>query len=99
MKRYFLLTVLFLIVSLTIKAQKQKITVDNDTIKVDGTAYGIIEKKNAMQPDFTVESLDGKEQIFFKYQEFNDPAKADNYGNPQGKVTYFEVTFLNSGGK
>jgi hypothetical protein len=99
MKKYFLLTVLFLIVTSTIKAQKQKITVDNDTIKVDGTAYGIIEKKNALQSDYTVKSLDGKEQIFFKYQEFNDPAKADNYGNPQGKVTYFEVTFLNSGGK
>ncbi|MEO5642898.1 MAG: hypothetical protein ABIQ40_08950 [Bacteroidia bacterium] len=51
-----------------------------------------------MKSDYTVKTLDGKEQIFLSSQEFNDPTKV-NSGNPEGKVHYSEVTFLNSGGK
>ncbi|MEO5641874.1 MAG: hypothetical protein ABIS12_01035 [Bacteroidia bacterium] len=98
MKKYSLLTLLLLSVSLTMNAQKQKITLDNDTIKVDGVAFGIIEKKSALKSDYTVKTLDGKEQIFLSGQEFNDPTKV-NSGNPDGKMRYLEVTFLNSGGK
>ncbi|MEO5645003.1 MAG: hypothetical protein ABIQ40_10950 [Bacteroidia bacterium] len=98
MKRYSFFTLLLLTISLTINAQKQKVTVDNDTIKVDGTPYGIIEKKSALKSDYTIKSLDGKEQIFLSGQEFDDPTKI-NSGNPKGTVRYFEVTFLNSGRK
>ncbi|HET6993184.1 MAG TPA: hypothetical protein VFJ43_17755, partial [Bacteroidia bacterium] len=98
MKKASFLFLLFLVAGFSAHAQKQKVTVDDDTIKVDGNKYAVIEKKNGLITDYTIKSLDGKEQIFFKFLEFNDP-NAVNSGNPQGRVTYFEVTFLNSGGK
>lgn len=98
MKKASFLFFLFLLAGFSAYAQKQKVTVDDDTIKVDGHNYAIIEKKSGLAFDFTIKSLDGKEQIFFKMLEYNDPQEV-NSGNPKGRVTYFEVTFLNSGNK
>ena len=98
MKKISILILLFLIAGFSAHAQKQKVTIDDDTIKVDGHPYGIIEKKNGLSTDYTVKSLDGNEQIFFKFLEYNDPNEV-NSGNRQGRVTYFQVSFFNSGGK
>jgi hypothetical protein len=97
MKKVPVLILLFLLAGFTAQAQKQKVTIDDDTIKVDGHPYGIIERKGIVF-DFTIKSLDGKEQIYLKYMEFYDPHEVSS-ANPKGTVNYFEVTFLNSGGK
>lgn len=93
--------ILFLLLclpALLASAQKKKITVDDDTIKVNGIPYGVIEKKSGLGFDFKIKSLQGKELIYFQFLEFNNPSKA-NASNPQGRVTYFEVTFMNDGQK
>lgn len=79
-------------------SQKQKVTLEDDTIQVDGKNYAIIEKKSGLAFDFTIKTLDGKEQIYFQFLEFNNPNKI-NSGNPKGRVTYYEVTFFSSGQK
>lgn len=85
---------LFVAFSATLFAQKQKITVDEDTIKVDGTAYAIIEKKSGMTYDFTIKSMTGTPLMYWQFQEFNNPNKVNN-SNPHGRVTYFQITFFN----
>lgn len=79
-------------------SQKQKITVDDDIIKVDGTDYAKIEKKSGLSFDFTIKSLDGTDLIYFKFMENNNPNNV-NSGNPNGRVTYYEVIFIGSGEK
>jgi hypothetical protein len=97
MKKYVFLTVLFLLSVFTVSAQKQKITFDEDTILVDGVRYGIL-SKGMNRGDYSLKSLDGKEQIYLKFLEYNDPTKV-NSSNPTGRETYLEVIFLNSGAK
>lgn len=93
------LSLLFLFtIGFTTFAQKQKITVDDDIIKVDGVDYAKIEKKSGLSFDFTIKSLDGTDLIYFKFMEFNNPNKV-NSGNPNGRVTYYEVIFFGSGEK
>lgn len=75
-------------------AQKQKITVDDDTLKVDGAPYCVLDKSPGLGFDFTVKSLEGAELFFLQFQEYNNPTKVSN-SNPNGRVTYFEVTFFN----
>lgn len=79
-------------------SQKQKVTLEDDTIQVDGKNYAIIEKKSGMSFDFTIKTLDGKEQIYFQFLEYNNPNKI-NSGNPKGRITYYEVTFFGTGQK
>lgn len=98
MKKNTVIFFLFILSGFSVYAQKQKVTIEDDTIKIDGKNYAIIEKKGGMGMQFSVKSLDGKEQIFFNMLEFNDPQER-NSSNPQGRVTYFEVTFMNSGGR
>jgi hypothetical protein len=98
MKKYLLIAVMFFAVTFSVQAQKQKITFDEDTILVDGVRYGILERKNGPSGDYIVKTLDGKEQIYLKLLDYNDPAKV-NQSNPNGRETYFEVTFLNTEAK
>ncbi|CAN5917299.1 hypothetical protein BH11BAC7_BH11BAC7_14960 [soil metagenome] len=98
MKKYCVLILLFLTATLTVSAQKQKITLDDDTIMVDGQQYGILEKKMGVGFHYTVRSMDGKELMYLLFLEFNDPSEI-NSANPKGNVPYFEVTFLGSGKK
>jgi hypothetical protein len=92
MKRLVLLLAITL--SATAFGQKQKITVDDDTVKVDGIAYCILDKSPGLGFDFTVKSLEGTELFFMQFLEFNNPTKISN-SNKSGRVTYFEVTFFN----
>lgn len=91
--KYMLITFSILF-STALFAQKQKITVDEDTIKVDGTSYAIIEKKSGMVYDFTIKSMSGTPLMYWQFQEFNNPNKVSS-SNPHGRVTYFQVTFFN----
>jgi hypothetical protein len=98
MKQILILALAVLCMKVNAFAQKQKITVDDDTIKVNGISYAVIEKKSGLAFDFRIKSLQGKDLINFQFQEFNNPNKA-NQSNPKGRVTYFEVSFMNDGQK
>lgn len=89
-----ILLIIFLSISAITFAQKQKISLEEDTIMVDSKPYAILEKKRGLTMSFTLKSLSGTELGFFNLQEFNDPKEASN-ANSNGRVTYFEVTFFN----
>ena len=92
MKQFLLLVLLS--ISVVTTAQKQKVSLEEDTIMVDEKPYAILEKKRGLTMAFTLKSLTGTELGYFNLQEFNDP-KAANNANSNGRVTYFEVTFFN----
>lgn len=94
MKKLALIAVL-LFSAFAAQAEKQKITFNEDTVLVDGVRYCILERKSGPSGDYVVKSLDGKEQIYLKLLDYNDPSKV-NQSNPTGRETYFEVTFLGS---
>jgi hypothetical protein len=93
-----LVLLLFVLITSATFAQKQKVTVDDDTVKVDGVPYCLLVKGPGMSYDFTVKSLTGEELMFMQFLEFNNPNKVNN-SNPKGRVTYFEVTFFNDSRK
>lgn len=90
MKQFTLL--LFILTSFM--AFSQKVTIDEDTIKVDGKPYAILEKSSGLGFDFTVKSMAGTELFFMQFLDFNNPSKV-NSSNKTGRVTYFEITFFN----
>lgn len=78
---------------------KQKITLDEDKIQVDGVAYAILEKTGPkLGSSFRLKSLEGKDLVDFQFQEYNNPNQV-SAGNSRGRVTYYSVTFLNDGQK
>ena len=90
MKQFTLL--LFILTSFM--AFSQKVTIDEDTIKVDGKPYAIFEKSKGLGFDFTIKSMAGTELFFMQFLEFNNPSKVTS-SNPKGRVAYFEITFFN----
>ena len=74
-------------------SQKKKVTVDGDTIKVDGASYAIILKKTPATPIYTIKSMNGEPLMSWQFLDFNDPREVNN-SNPKGRVTYFQVTFF-----
>lgn len=91
MKR--LLLILILAVSSAAIAQKQKVTVEDDIIYVDGVEYAKMEKKGASAPTYTIKTLTGTPIMSWQFYDFNDPKEVQT-GNPEGRVTYFQVTFF-----
>lgn len=87
-----------LLLAVSIFGQAQKVSVDDDVIKVNDAEYAKIKKSKGLKVDFTISGLDGTELVFFKFCEFNNPNKVSK-SNPEGRVTYYEVTFLKSGQK
>jgi hypothetical protein len=95
MKKIFSVLALFL--SLQTFAQKVDVD-DNDMITVDGVKYAKIERDGcgfAQNCQFKVYDTTGKLQIVIKFEDYNDPTKAQA-SNPKGRVTYFEFVFLES---
>jgi hypothetical protein len=96
MKKLFSL-LLLVVASFSVSAQK--VSYDDDTIYVDKTPYAVLEKSGgSLSSDMSLKSLDGKEQVYFKFLEYNDRQKI-NSSNPQGRIIYFEVTFFGDGQK
>lgn len=80
-------------IATTAFGQKQKITVDNDIIYVDGVEYAMLEKSGLGAPVYTVKSMTGTVLMNWQFNDFNDPREVSN-SNTQGRVCYFQVTFL-----
>ncbi len=91
MKNWLLLALL--LSAFSAFSQKKKVTVDGDTIRINGESYAIIEKKGFAAPTYTIKSMNGTPLMNWQFQDFNDPREANN-SNPNGRVTYFQVTFF-----
>lgn len=85
-------------------AQQNKITYDDDTIKVDGKPYAIMKKKNVapLRNDFAVSSLSNVELLYFKtelnkyspYRGWMFGSNPYKYGNDE---LYYKAVFIASG--
>lgn len=97
--KQFLLIALFAICITTSYAKDKKVDVDikEDTVFVDGKASFIFEKMKYLPGTFNyfVKDLANKKLAFLKFYDFNDPKEISS-ANPKGRVTYYEVTFLES---
>lgn len=86
-----------LIIVSSVIGQKWEIKIEKDTVFVNGKSSFIIERVGgSASADSRVKTMDGKEIAFFKFQDFYD-SKEISSGNTKGRVTYYEITFLNSG--
>lgn len=81
---------------------KDKVSVDikDDTVFVNEKASFIFEKTKYLPGTFNyfVKDLSGKKLAFLKFNDYNDP-KERSSSNPDGRETYYEVTFLESNNK
>lgn len=74
----------------------QKVKIDENIASVDGVEYIYYEKKN-MANDASVHGLStDHEEIYLTYQSYNDPSQASK-ANPEGKIRWIEVNFLDLG--
>jgi len=94
-----LLFVAFLTISIQHSPQgkeKDKFELKDDVFLVNGSAVFKLEHQGGMGYDFKLKTLDDKEVAFLKMMEFNDDKQISS-SNPKGRVTYFDVTFYESG--
>lgn len=96
MKKILLLLILSAILPTISIAQKAKISIENDTVYVNGKPEFILDMVSAANFDFKLKTLDGAQVAFLQFNDFFD-SKEISSGNPKGRVTYFEFTFLESG--
>jgi hypothetical protein len=94
MRKLFVI-LFFSVITATAFAQKPKVEVKGDTIKINEVASFIMEDKS-MGNQFLVKDLSGNLLISMMYQDYVDPAKVSNT-NKSGKVVYIEVTFMGTG--
>jgi len=74
----------------------QKVKIDENIASVDGVEYIYYEKKN-MANDASVHGLSSDhEEMYLTFQSYNDPSQATK-SNPEGKVRWIEVNFLDLG--
>ncbi|HRO76321.1 MAG TPA: hypothetical protein PLP27_09260 [Crocinitomicaceae bacterium] len=74
-------------------AFSQKIDVKKDIVTVDGTP--VFKLKYDMGQDIMyLHNLQDERLAIFKNEVYNDAKQITN-GNPQGRVAYYDVTFLN----
>lgn len=93
MKTAFLTAILFVFITQFNFAQKIKF--DGDTVLVDGNKAFILDMVSASSFNFKLKTLDGKQVAFLQFNDFYDTQEISS-SNTKGRVTYFEVTFLES---
>jgi len=78
----------------------QKVVYEENLVTVDGQPYCKLTKTNCKLGlcDYHVATLDGAEVIFIKAMSYDDRDKVSS-SSPNGRVIYFDWTFLGSGGK
>ena len=71
-----------------------------DTVLVSGKVEFLFEKVKYLPGTFNyfVKDLRGKKLAFLKFYDYNDPKEISS-ANPKGRITYYEVTFLESSQK
>lgn len=74
-------------------AFSQKIDVKKDIVTVDGTPVFKM-KYDFGQNTIYLHNLQDERLAIFKCESYNDSKQVSN-GNPQGRVSYYDATFLN----
>lgn len=89
------LIALLLFVPGVVSAQKDKIEINKKTevVSIDGIPAFILEGKN-MGNTQILKGIDGQRLAVFQVMDYYD-SKHISSGNPKGRVTYYDVTFLN----
>jgi hypothetical protein len=77
---------------------KEKYDVKDGIATVNGKPIFRMEYKDKWATDLKLQTLDGKDVAFFKYEMFRDK-NAITQANPEGKVHYYDVLFYESGAK
>lgn len=98
MKKIILLLSLFVSITMVqAKDKGPKVDMNGDTVTVDGVNQFIFEKIKPVPGiyNYYIKSLDGKKLAFLKFQDYHDPKEISS-ANPNGRVSYYEVTFLES---
>lgn len=92
--------VLLLLLVVPIAMQAQKVDVDDGVVTVDGISYCKLVKKDCKFGfcDYSVQTLEGTEVAYIKWREYTDEHKQQQ-SNPNGRVVYFDWTFLGSSAK
>jgi hypothetical protein len=101
MKKTSAILLLLLIISLSFsKENKHKVSIDEDTVSVDGKPLFLITKfKGSVGSiNYFVKDLQNKKLVFLQSNSYKDPKEVSS-SNPTGNVVYFEVTFMESGAK
>lgn len=93
--KYLVSILLFSLITSIGFAQKPKVEVKGDTIKVNEVASFIMEDKN-LGNQYLVKDLSGNLIISMMYQKYYDSNRISN-ANKDGSVTYIEVTFMGTG--
>jgi hypothetical protein len=88
--KFIILLFLFIIHNIS---HAQKVTVKDDIVSVDGTPFFSL--VSVKYPDgYTLYNLNKEKLAVFNSQFYTD-SKQITPGNPQGRIGYFDITFLN----
>ncbi len=98
--KYLLLVTLLVMEFLSFAKDKASIEIKEDSVFVDGKVYFVFEKVKYLPGTFNyfIKDLSGKKLAFLKFNDYNDPKEISS-ANPEGRETYYEVTFLESSQK
>lgn len=82
------------------KDKKSAVELREDTVYVEGSSLFIMEKLKPFPGFFNyfIKNLKGDKLAFLKFNEYYDPKEISS-ANPKGRVTYYEVTFIESNQK
>lgn len=93
MKKILIINSLLLFFALNSFSQEQKVTVKKDLVSVnDIPVFTLV---STSYPDaYTLYNLNNEKLAVFNAQFYSD-SKQITPGNPQGRIGYFDITFLN----
>lgn len=81
-----------------VTGDKDKYDVKDNVATLNGNPIFRMDYKDKWSEDFKLQTLDGKNVAFFKFESFNDKNAAET-GNPEGRVIYYDILFFESGQK
>ena len=92
-------TMLILVAALSLSfmaGDKDKYELKDGLFTKNGSPVFRLEHQGGCNFDFKFKTLEGKDVAFLKFRDFNDKDEITK-SNPQGRVTFFDITFLESG--
>lgn len=92
-------TLLILLSALSLSfvaGNKDKYEVKDNVASLNGKPLFRMDQKDKWANDFKLQTLDGKDVAYFKWEVFKDK-NAISQGNPEGRTTYYDILFYESG--
>jgi hypothetical protein len=79
-----------------VAGKKDKYEVKDNVASLNGKPLFRMDQKDKWANDFKLQTLDGKDVAYFKWEVFKDK-NAISQGNPEGRTTYYDILFYESG--